>query len=260
LNIEAYLDRIDYRGSLEPTRETLQRLHLAHLLAVPFENLSIHAGQPIILSDEALFEKVVIRRRGGFCYELNGLFAALLRTLGFDVTMLSARVANSEGVLGPEFDHMTLLVRLEERWLADAGFGDSFLFPLRLDSHEPQVQSPREYIVNEAGSDFSVAQRESGHDWKEQYRFTLQPHGYSDFREMCRYQQTSPQSHFTQGRICTLPTAAGRMSLSELRLITTDHGERTERELSGEEEFSSLLREQFGIAEELHFKSRVTTV
>ena len=92
LDIKAYLERINYRGSLEPTAETLRELQVAHLLAVPFENLSIHAGQPIVLEDEALFAKIVERRRGGFCYEANGLFAALLRALGFPVRMLSAGV------------------------------------------------------------------------------------------------------------------------------------------------------------------------
>jgi len=115
LNIKAYLGRINYRGSLSTTAETLRGLQVTHLLAVPFENLSIHAGQPIVLEDEALFAKIVGRRRGGFGYEANGLFTALLRTLCLDVAMLSAGVANAEGGFGPDFDHMTLMVTLDER-------------------------------------------------------------------------------------------------------------------------------------------------
>src|SRR6185503_11310160 len=95
--IKAYLERINYRGSIAPTAETLRDLQVAHLLAVPFENLSIHANEPVVLDDESLFTKIVANRRGGFCYELNGLFAALLRALGFNVTMLSAGVARAEG-------------------------------------------------------------------------------------------------------------------------------------------------------------------
>src|SRR5262245_30849131 len=110
MNIQAYLDRIDYHGPLDPTAETLRALHIAHLLAVPFENLNIGLGWPIVLDQAALFEKIVLRRRGGFCYELNGLFAALLRALGFDVTLLSAGVARATGGFGPEFDHLTLQV------------------------------------------------------------------------------------------------------------------------------------------------------
>src|SRR6185295_18386444 len=97
LNTDAYLKRINYTGPLNPSAETLRNLHLAHLLAVPFENLDIHLGRPIVLEDAALFDKIVERRRGGFCYELNGLFCWLLRELGFEASKLSAGVANTEG-------------------------------------------------------------------------------------------------------------------------------------------------------------------
>jgi N-hydroxyarylamine O-acetyltransferase len=126
MNVEDYLQRLGYNGDRIPNAETLRNLHHAHLLAVPFENLDIHLGRPIVLDEKSLYEKIVRRRRGGFCYEANGLFAALLRELGFNVALLSARVMDG-GKLGPEFDHLTLLVQLEERWLADVGFGDSFL-------------------------------------------------------------------------------------------------------------------------------------
>ena len=112
MDTNAYLERINYHGSLVPSAETLRELQLAHLLSVPFENLSIHANQPIVLADDALFTKIVERRRGGFCYECNGLFASLLRALGFEVKMLAAEVANDAGVFGPPFDHMTLMVSL----------------------------------------------------------------------------------------------------------------------------------------------------
>src|SRR3954447_10763487 len=112
LDVHAYLERIRYHGPLEPTAETLRRLQVAHLLTVPFENLSIHRGEPIELDDEALFEKMVVRRRGGFCYELNGLFAALLRSLGFEVVMLAAGVMGADGEFSPDFDHMALMVNL----------------------------------------------------------------------------------------------------------------------------------------------------
>ena len=162
MNTKAYLERINYHGALTPTAETLRELQVAHLLAVPFENLSIHSGEPIVLEDQALFEKIVERRRGGFCYELNGLFAALLRSLGFKVEMLSAGVANSEGEFGPDFDHMALLVTLEKRWLADVGFGDSFREPLLLDEREIQIQGERAYRIVPDGAYLILSQRESG--------------------------------------------------------------------------------------------------
>jgi N-hydroxyarylamine O-acetyltransferase len=247
LDIDAYLERINYRGPLEPTAETLRGLHVAHLLAVPFENLSIHAGEPIVLDDEALFDKVVARRRGGFCYELNGLFAALLRALGFEVEMLSAGVAKGEGGFGPEFDHMTLLVNLEERWLADVGFGESFVEPLRLDERGVQTQGARAFRIEREGDHLTLSKRDEGGVWVAQYRFSLTPRVYADYAEMCRYQETSPESHFTQKRVCTRLTPEGRVTLSHLRLITTDVEGRRERELADEQEYAEALREHFGV-------------
>ncbi len=248
MDIDSYLQRIKYRGSPAPTAQTLRELQLAHLYHVPFENLSIHSGQPIILQDDALFDKIVVRRRGGFCYELNGLFAALLRELGFKVEMLSAEVANGEGGFSSDFAHMTLMVALKERWLADVGFGDSFREPLLLDWDQEQEQGERAYQIIPNGDYLILRQRENGAEWKDQYRFTLQPHRYADYAEMCHYQQTSPQSHFTQARICTRATAEGRITLSKMRLITTVNGkQREERELTTEEEYASALREHFDI-------------
>lgn len=248
LNIKAYLERINYQGSLEPSAETLRQLQLAHLLSVPFENLSIHVGQPIVLEDEALFAKIVEGRRGGFCYEANGLFAALLRALGFDVVMLSAGVARASGGFGPDFDHMALMVRLERRWLVDVGFGDSFCEPLLLDTPGEQTQGRRAYRILPDGDRLILMQREAGDEWQAQYRFTLQAYEYADYAEMCRYHQTSPQSTFTQRRVCSLATRDGRVTLSEMRFITTSEtGGRQERVLSNEEEYATTLRERFDI-------------
>src|SRR6185436_18299602 len=104
MHATTYLERIRYDGETTPSVETLRRIHRAHMLAVPFENLDIHLGIPIALSVPAFYEKIVDRKRGGFCYELNGLFAWLLAELGFSVTLLSARVF-AAGRLSPEFDH-----------------------------------------------------------------------------------------------------------------------------------------------------------
>src|SRR5262245_26488069 len=145
MDVAAYLDRIGYRGAVDPTAETMRAIHRAHMLAVPFENLDIALGRPIELSLPAFYDKIVVRRRGGFCYELNGLFGWLLGELGFSVVTLSARVFNAEE-LGPDYDHMLLLVRLEERWIADVGFGDSFLDPLRLDD-DGHVEGGRSYRI-----------------------------------------------------------------------------------------------------------------
>lgn len=247
MDVQAYLDRINYHGPLEPTAETLRQLQVAHLLTVPFENLSIHAREPIVLEDEALFQKIVNRRRGGFCYELNGLFAALLRALGFEVKMLSAQVANEEGEFSRDFDHMALMIGLEERWLVDVGFGDSFVEPLRLDERDAQVQGDRAYRIVADGERLVVQRADQSNEWKAQYRFKLEPFQYSDYAEMCEYHQISPLSHFTQARICSLLTPRGRISLSEMRLITTEGGERREHTVATQEEYAEMLREHFGV-------------
>lgn len=249
MNVDAYLDRIRYDGPRTPSAETLRRLHVAHLRTVPFENLSIHWGEPIVLDDGALFEKIVTRRRGGFCYELNGLFAALLRELGFPVAMLSAGVARPDGTFSPEFDHMALQVDLEERWLADVGFGESFREPLRLDSRAEQVEGRVAYRIDPSGDGrLILARRGEDGTWKPEYRFGLRPYVYADYAEMCRFHQTSPDSHFTRNRICSLATPDGRVSLSGMKLITTRDGHREERELADDQEYAEALGRYFGIA------------
>ena len=130
VDIARYLERITYHGSREPIVSTLQALREAHLLAVPFENLDIALRRAIVLDEASFWTKIVEHHRGGFCYELNGLFALLLRALGFQVDLLSASVARETGGFGPDFDHLTLLVHLEQDWLADVGFGESFRQPL----------------------------------------------------------------------------------------------------------------------------------
>lgn len=131
MNVPAYLNRIGYRGPSDPTSETLRILHSTHLQTVPFENLDISRSGPIVLDEDNVLHKIVDEHRGGFCYELNSASAALLRALGFQVTLLSGRVARPDGSESPEFDHLALRVDMEQPWLADVGFGDSFLKPLQ---------------------------------------------------------------------------------------------------------------------------------
>jgi N-hydroxyarylamine O-acetyltransferase len=249
LDVAAYLERIGYRGPLDRSIETLRGLHLAHLYAVPFENLDIHLGRPIVLDSAALVDKIVTRRRGGFCYELNGLFCALLRELGFRVTMLSAEVAREAGGYSPAFDHLTLWVDLDKPWLADVGFGEGFRLPLALNEPADQVQDGCAYLLITDGDYRVLLCRDRSGDWTPRYRFTLQPHVLADFAERCVFHQTSPESHFTLSRICTRATPKGRVTVSGMRLIVTSGTEKTERLLGGEAEYAATLREQFGVIE-----------
>lgn len=249
MDIPAYLERIAYTGPLDLSPDTLRGLHLAHLYTVPFENLDIHLGRRLSLDEAALFDKVVTRRRGGFCYELNGLFCGLLGELGFRVTMLSAGVARARGGFGPEFDHLTLRVDLDEPWLADVGFGDGFRWPVRFNDAAGQAQGGFTYRILPDGDYRVLMRRDAGGDWAPQYRFTLQPHTLAEFADRCRFHQTSPESDFTRGRICSLATPEGRISLGGMRLIVTTPAGRMESELAGEAEYTAVLRERFGVIE-----------
>jgi N-hydroxyarylamine O-acetyltransferase len=246
MNLDAYFSRIGYTGPRDPSLAMLHGLHRAHLFAVPFENLDIHLGRRIELDEEAIFEKIVMRRRGGFCYEHNGLFAAVLRALGFEVTLLEARVSKGDGTFGIPFDHLTLAVQLADRWLADVGFGDSFLDPLCLDDPGDQTQDNGTFRVQHDHAQGIYARRVDG-EWRDQYQFFLVPRTLSDFAPGCHYHQTSPLTSFTQKRVCSLATPEGRITLSDRKLITTRNGQRDEHDLSDEGAFRAALWEHFGI-------------
>lgn len=247
IDLSAYLARIGYSGPTQPDLETLRSLHRAHLLSVPFENLDISQHRPIVCEEERFVHKVVRLRRGGFCYELNGAFAALLRAIGFSVTLLSARVSRRDGSDGPEFDHLALRVDLDEPWLADVGFGDSFLDPLRLTSGVEQEQDVGKFRIQPRGAEDLVMQRfDSNPAWNDQYVFTLTPRALSDFAGMCQYHQTSPNSSFTQNTLCSIAMPEGRITLSGNRLIVSRKQQREERTVA-EGESQAVLREYFGV-------------
>jgi N-hydroxyarylamine O-acetyltransferase len=216
------------------------------MLAVPFENLDIGLGRKIICDEEAILHKIVEQRRGGFCYELNGAFAALLRKLGFKVILLSARVARQDGSSGPEFDHLALKVDLEEPWLADVGFGDSFLEPLRLRIDIEQPQDRRKFRLVEEGGWLQMEMADPA-EWKRQYSFTLIPRQLGDFAGMCHYHQTSPNSSFTQKRVCSRATPEGRITVADGKLIVTRNGGKEESKLDSDREWREALKKYFDI-------------
>jgi N-hydroxyarylamine O-acetyltransferase len=241
--VAQYLSRIGISTPIGRDADALRELHAAHLFAVPFENLSIHLGEPISLEEGDLFDKLVERRRGGFCYELNGLFSALLRALGFDVTLLAARVFTGPDSVGPPFDHLVLRVNLTEPWFADVGFGEHSLEPLRIEPGAEQADPRGTFeIVETTEGDLDVLK-----DGKPQYRVEPKPRGLADFRAMCWYQQHSPDSHFTQALVCSIATPTGRVTLSERTLITTIGDERAEEVLEDDARILEAYRTHFGI-------------
>ena len=134
-NIKKYLKRINFRDKLAIDEESLIHLHEHHVFHVPFENLDIHYRRRFDLEPENVYRKIVVHSRGGFCYELNSLFNALLCEIGFKSRIVSAKVIDNSGNLGPEYDHMSVLVDLNNTtYLADVGFGDLFTRPLAIKS------------------------------------------------------------------------------------------------------------------------------
>jgi N-hydroxyarylamine O-acetyltransferase len=248
MDAQAYLDRIAVSQPIKPDFEALAQLQLAHLLTVPFENLSVMRGEPILLDEARLLEKIVGRRRGGFCYELNGAFAWLLRQVGFDVTYISGRVYNtSTGKFGPEFDHMALIVQLDQPYLVDVGFGDSARQPISLpDGQCVDVSGHYRLDLADPAGVLYHFQRQGGAGWETEYAFTLQPRQLTEYTPMCEDQQYSPDSHFTQRSICTRATPTGRLTLSTDALTITEAGEKRKIPLTPDE-YSAILQREFGI-------------
>jgi N-hydroxyarylamine O-acetyltransferase len=251
MELGTYLKRIQYLEAVKPDVQTLYGLQRAHLWTVPFENLDIGLKRPIRLDLESLWDKIIVRRRGGFCYEVNGLFAWLLKQIGFEVTYLNARVYKRTGELGIPFDHLALLVRIPSetgRWLADVGFGDSFYEPLNFEEQGEQVQGLRAYRLEPLSDGYVTWQKNYDGSWERQYFFDLQPRSFpADYEAGCLYHQTSPNSSFTRSSIISRATPDGRISLENRRLILTQNGQRSERPVKNEAEYFSLLKQYFDI-------------
>lgn len=245
--VDRYLSRLGYQGERTPTRSTLIALHRCQLYEVPFENLDINLGRRIVLDVGRFFDKIVLERRGGFCYELNGLFASLLAGMGFRVRMLSARVYGADGTLTPEFDHMTLEVLLDEPWLADVGFGDSFVEPLRMNERDAQTQGSRTFRLVEHDAAITVREEREG-EHEPLFAFGPMPHPLEAFADRCEWMQFDPGSPFATRRICSRATRDGRITIANDRLIVTENGRRTETPIEGESEFRRLLVERFGVS------------
>jgi N-hydroxyarylamine O-acetyltransferase len=263
--VDRYLERI---GAARPEvldAAALDVLHRAHLLAVPFENLSLHLSEPVSLEPADLIDKIVTRRRGGFCYELNGAFALLLRTLGAEVSLAAVMVYDGDR-LGPPFDHLALLVRPAGggRRLVDVGFGDHSVHSLDLDDRQEQDDPAGRFQLIDTDpvpatdpTATPTGDLDLFRDGKPRYRVELRPRSLTDFGPTCWYQQTSPQSHFTRQPVCSLltedgpgqagPGGAGRITLSGRTLIRTENGTRIEQELTTDAAVLAAYRDQFGV-------------
>jgi N-hydroxyarylamine O-acetyltransferase len=243
VDVDGYLERI---GADRPTGTglaDLAALHAAHPRTVPFEDYDIHLGVPLSLDLDDLEDKVVTRRRGGFCYELNGLFAALLRELGFPVTLHSCFELRDGGGYGPDFEHLRLLVETTDGpYLADVGNGAAWTEPVPL---APGTHDRTQ--VHTDGELWWASRRTHEGHWQREWTWTLRPRELAEFLPRCRYQEHDPDSNFVNRRLAALATERGRISVVNGVLKETEGDRQTERELDPEEE-RAVLVERFGIA------------
>ncbi len=243
MNLEQYLERIKYTGSLEVNLETLVGVHRHHLLQIPYENLDIHLGRTVPLDPARAFEKMVLEKRGGWCYEMNGLLAWALRELGFEVQYLACAV----GATNASANHLALKINLEQAYLADAGFGNGLLDPIAL-SPGIYTQQSRAFRLEQHGEHWtfqipSISAAAVGNS----FDFTLEPQELLNFQDRCTYLQTSIESGFVRVVVCHRMTETGVQSLRGAVLQTISNGIQTSRTLESHDEYDTVLHEIFDL-------------
>jgi N-hydroxyarylamine O-acetyltransferase len=249
VNCEKYLRRIGTdQTNFAADLENLKLLQKNHLLNVPFENLDIHWKRPISLSVEKFYQKIVEEKRGGFCYEMNGLFYELLTELGFESRIISARVSRNDGSFGAEFDHLAILTKIaDEEFLVDVGFGDFTVKPLKFVSDIEQTDKNGIFLIRKFDDDYFEVVKKDGDVWQSEYIFKNIERNLSEFTEMCNFHQTSPESHFTRKKLCSILTENGRKTLTDNKFIETINGKKTEVAVNSEEDFNRILHKEFSL-------------
>ncbi len=249
IDVDSYLKRIQQQRE-EPTIDYLRRLHRAHLLHIPFENLDIHYHSKIILDYDMIFNKVIQRKRGGYCYELNGLFFHLLQNLGFESRIISAQVKSEDSdEYGKDFDHMALIVYVDEgEFLVDVGFGKGIIYPKRISNGLVQMDYTNYYKITKDINDWYFLQASNdASSFNTKYKFLNQSKEMIQFHPMNEYHQSSQDSMFTQRKFITKLTETGRVTLSANKLIEHNLGTLKETPIGNEDEFLALLEQHFGI-------------
>jgi N-hydroxyarylamine O-acetyltransferase len=247
LNTTSYLNRINISHIANADYATLVSLHERHVFNIPFENLDIHYKKIFDLDPEKIYDKVITRRRGGFCYELNFLFSRLLTALGFDAQIIESRIFTEQGKAGPAFDHMSIHVKTDREYLADVGFGDLFVRPLEI--REGVQHDGRHYFKIDPMEDdcFLLSMSSDGIDFHKKYTFSLKPVTITDFHALCFDKQINPESYFVKNTICTKPTTSGRITLFNSKLVERRNEERIVTDIPDNETMQLLLSEKFKI-------------
>lgn len=229
MDINKYLKRIGVHHASQPYLKTLQHLQHQHMLNVPFENLDVIRGISIPLHLETYYKKIVLNQRGGFCYELNGLFHWLLKNLGYRNYLISATVLKPNGSWAMHGSHASQIVELEQPYLVDVGFGNSARQPLPLTGEKRTDISGTYRVVKVNETTYDLTRLTDTNEWGTLFRFETTPRKLHDFKEACQFNQTSPNSHFTRESIVSLATDHGRVTLSEGVLTITQDGEKNKK-------------------------------
>jgi N-hydroxyarylamine O-acetyltransferase len=247
-SLDSYFGRINYKGSTEASEDTLRDIHTAHTLNVPFENLDVFYRRPILLDKASLYTKIVEERRGGYCFEMNGIFSLVLQEMGFKVTNLLARVT-IDGIHYTTKTHQAILVEIGgNKWLADVGFGnDGIIAPLMLEEDLEQKQFAHTYrLITNPTLDY-VLQKKTGEKYNSLYAFTLDECGPEDFLMSNHYTATFPESFFLTMRMCTMPTKDGRITLTDNHFKVVKNDDVLDTPIAHDYEFNALLKEHFGL-------------
>jgi len=247
LDLEAYLERIGYSGRLQPVPAVLEAIHLAHATHIPFENLDILLKRPIRLDLASLQAKLVTGGRGGYCFEQNLLFSAVLQRLGFSVTQLAARVLYRSRRKLPRTHILLLVESAGAAWLADVGFGlEGLLLPVPFGSGREARQFAWTYRVVETNGEWTLQSLRSD-SWTGLYSFSLAPQLAVDFEPANHYTATHPDSRFVRTLTAQLPTPEVRYLLRNRELVLDRGGTVTRRVLADDDELLAVLAEVFGL-------------
>ena len=220
LDVDAYLERIGYTGDLSPSAQLLHGLHDAHASSIPFENLDIMLGRTPGLDMQTLQGKLLRRSRGGYCYEHNLLFGALLERVGFRVTRLAARVGAPDRL--PPKTHMLLTVEADGRtWLADVGFGAGLRQPMPLQPDVEVSQSGWTYRLQRDGDRLWRLMSREGDSWSDLYHFTLEAQHHVDYVMANHFTATYPSSPFVQRVVAIRTEPDVRHALRGNELVTS---------------------------------------
>ena len=245
MDVQAYFDRIGFAGPARADLQTLTALHRLHLQAIPYENFDVLLGRPVSLEPAAAFEKLVTRRRGGWCYEMNGLLGGVLEEIGFSVTRMAGAVMRTERGDVSLGNHLVLKVDLDRPYIADVGFGDGILEPVPL-TCGPHRSAGYDFRLEDVGDAWL---RFHNHDQggAPYFDFRLEPAAPEQLNATCQWLATSPDSIFVQTALAFRHTQGGITSLLGRTIRHIQPGQKTSELITSADEFVAVLQHEFGL-------------